>query len=157
VPRLPDDEAGGEELTVRQMVEKHARVAQCAVCHQRIDPFGFALEKYDPIGRFRDRDRAGRPVDGRARLQDGTSFEDADGLRHYLLTRRRDDFLRQFCRKLLGYALGRAVILTDQPLIDEMLSALKANDYHVSAALLAIVQSKQFRYIGATGVTEANR
>ena len=68
--------AGGgnrrRRLTVRQMVEKHARVAECAVCHQRIDPFGFALEKYDPIGRFRDKDLAGRPIDAKAKLKDGT-------------------------------------------------------------------------------------
>ena len=145
VPKLPDDETAAENLTVRQLTERHTRVAACAVCHQRIDPFGFALEKYDPIGRFRDKDAAGRPADCKARLRDGTEFDGVDGLRNYLLTRRKDDFLRHFCTKLLGYALGRSVALSDQPLIDEMVAGLKADDYRVSAAVLVVVRSKQFR------------
>ena len=153
VPQLPQEETAGE-ATVRQMVEKHARVAQCAVCHQRIDPFGFALEKYDPIGRFRDKDLAGRPVDARVRLKDGTEFEGLDGLRTYLLTRRREDFQRHFCQKLLGYALGRSVSLSDQPLLDEMLDRLKKNDYRLSAAVHAVVRSKQFRYHRGLGATK---
>jgi hypothetical protein len=145
VPRLPEEETGGEE-TVRQMVERHARVAECAVCHQRIDPFGFALEKYDPIGRFRDKDLGGRPIDARARLRDGTEFEDVEGLRRYLLTQRREEFQRHFCRKLLGYALGRTVTLSDQPLLDEMIGRLKKNDGRLSAAIQTVVESRQFRY-----------
>ncbi len=144
VPRLPEEETKTEE-TVRQIVEKHARIPQCAVCHQRIDPFGFALEKFDPIGRFRDKDLAGRPVDAKARLKDGTEFDGLDGLREYLLKKRRDEFRRHFCRKLLGYALGRSVSLSDQVLIDEMLDALKKDD-RISTAVLTIVRSKQFRY-----------
>jgi mono/diheme cytochrome c family protein len=145
VPRLPEEETGGENLTVRQLVEKHARVTQCAVCHVRIDPFGFALEKYDAIGRLRDRDRGGRPLDTRAQLRDGTRFEGLEGLRTYLLTQRKDDFLRQFCRKLLGYALGRTVTLSDQPLVEEMLAGLRANGHRFSAAVLPIIRSPQFR------------
>ena len=57
---------------------------------------------------------------------DGTEFDGLDGLRDYLLTKRRDAFLRQFCRKLLGYALGRGVQLSDEPLLDEMQTQLKA-------------------------------
>ena len=129
VPKLPDDETATENLTVRQLVERHTRVAACAVCHQRIDPFGFSLEKYDPIGRFRDKDAGGRPIDCKAKLRDGTQFDGVDGLRHYLLTRRKEDFLRHFCTKLLGYALGRSVTLSDRPLVDEMIAGLKANDY----------------------------
>jgi hypothetical protein len=146
VPRLPEEETGGDNLTVRQLVEKHARVAQCAVCHVRIDPFGFALEKYDPIGRLRDKDLGGRSIDTRAQLRDGTRLDGIDGLRDYLLKQRKDDFLRQFCRKLLGYSLGRSVTLSDQPLLDAMLAGLHRNDYRVSAAVLAVVESRQFRY-----------
>ncbi len=145
VPRLPEEETAGD-ATVRQMVEKHARVAECAVCHQRIDPFGFALENYDSIGRFRDKDLAGRPIDTKVRLRDGTAFEGIDGLRHYLLAQRGEVFQRHFCRKLLGYALGRTVTLSDEPLLDEMAAALKKNDGRLSAAVLAVVQSRQFRY-----------
>jgi mono/diheme cytochrome c family protein len=145
VPKLPDDVTSGDELTVRQLTEKHTRVAECAVCHQRIDPYGFALEKYDPLGRLRDKDLGGRPIDCAARLRDGTQFNGVEGLRRYLLDQRKDDFLRHFCTKLLGYALGRSVALADQPLIDDMVAGLKANDYRVSVAIMAIIRSKQFR------------
>ena len=57
---------------------------------------------------------------------DGAEFDGLDGLRDYLLTVRREAFLRQFCRKLLGYALGRAVQLSDEPLLAEMQTELKA-------------------------------
>ena len=147
VPRLPEEESGTAGLSTRQLVEKHASVPSCAVCHQRIDPFGFALERYDPIGRRRERDSGGRAIDARAKLRDGTTFEDLDGLRTYLLTKKKDVIIRLFCRKLLGYALGRAVTLSDQGLIDEMVGELNRNGGRVSSAVLAIVRSKQFRSI----------
>jgi hypothetical protein len=146
VPQLPDDEAATDGLTVRQLVEKHRGAASCAACHSRIDPFGFALEAYDPIGRLRQKDLGDRPVDTRAELKDGTRFEGLDGLKDYLLARRKEEFRRQFCRKLLGYALGRAVQLSDEPLIDEMLRRLGASGDRFSAALETIVRSKPFRY-----------
>jgi hypothetical protein len=145
VPLLPEEESSGDG-TVRQMVERHARIAECAVCHQRIDPFGFSLENFDPIGRFRDKDLGGRPIDTKVHLKDGKEFEGLDGLRRYLLTQRGEEFARHFCQKLLGYALGRSVILSDQPLLDEMMDALKKNDYRLSVAIQTIAQSKQFRY-----------
>ena len=147
VPRLPEDEKGNDGLTMRQLVEKHTRVAECAVCHVRIDPYGFALERYDPIGRFRDKDLGGLAVDSRAKLRDGTEFEGIDGLRQYLLTRKKDVFIRNFSKKLLGYSLGRAVTLSDQPLVEEMIAEMNKNDGRITAAVQAIVRSSQFRMI----------
>ena len=147
VPRLPEEESGNDGLTMRVLVERHTRVAECATCHVRIDPFGFALEKYDPIGRLRDKDLGGLPVDTHVRLKDGTEFDGIDGLRTYLLTKKKDVIVRLFCRRLLGYALGRAVTLSDQPLIDEMVAELNRHEGRVSAAILAIVRSPQFRMI----------
>lgn len=147
VPVLPDDESATAGLTVRQLVEKHSSDPKCMVCHQRIDPFGYSLEGYDAIGRFREKDLGNRPIDTRVKTMDGAKFEGLDGLRKYLLTVRRDAFVRQFCRKLLGYALGRAVQLSDEPLLAEMQASLKANDYRVLTALEAIVRSRQFREI----------
>ena len=146
VPELPEDEAAGP-LTVRQMVEKHAQVKQCAVCHQRIDPLGFALEQYDTIGRWREKDLGGRPVDANTRLKNGTRIEGIDGLRRYLLTQRKADFVRQFCRKLLGYALGRRTLLSDRQLLGAMAAALEKNDGRLSAAVLTLVRSKQFQFV----------
>ncbi len=89
----------------------------------------------------------GQPVDTRSRLPDGTEIEGVDGLRGYLLADRREAFVRQFCRKLLGYALGRGVQLSDEPLLDEMRTQLQAHDDRVSAAIETIVRSPQFRQI----------
>jgi hypothetical protein len=147
VPPLPADEAALEGLTVRQLVEKHTSDAKCSVCHQRIDPIGFALEGFDAIGRRREKDLGDRPINTQVKVMDGAEFADLDGLRTYLLTVRREAFLRQFCRKLLGYSLGREVQLSDEPLLADMQTELKARDYRVIAALELIVRSRQFREI----------
>jgi hypothetical protein len=146
VPQLPEDEAT-EKLTVRQLTEKHSTDPKCYVCHRRIDAYGFSLEAFDAIGRFRDRDLGGRPIETHAKTMEGAEFDGLDGLRNYLLTQRRDAFLKQFCRKLLGYSLGRGVMLSDGPLISEMRDQLKKHDYRFGAAVETIVRSKQFREI----------
>jgi hypothetical protein len=147
VPLLPEDEASGGGLTVRQLVERHSRDAKCAGCHVRIDPLGYALESFDAIGRFREKDVNGQPVETRAKLQDGTEFDGPEGLRRYLLTTRRDAVLRQFTRKLLGYALGRGIQLSDEPLLDEIRERLEKCDFRISAAVETIVRSRPFREI----------
>jgi hypothetical protein len=146
VPQLPEME-GTDKLTTRQLVEKHVSVPSCAVCHVRIDPFGFALEKYDPIGRLRDKEVTGLPIDARSKLKDGTEFEGIDGLRDYLLAKKKDVVVRLFCRRLLGYALGRAVTLSDTALLDEMVGELNKNGGKVSAVVQAVVRSPQFRMV----------
>ena len=146
VPQLPEDEAT-ETLTVRQLTEKHASDPKCYGCHKRIDPYGYSLEAYDAIGRFREKDLGGRPIDVKTKVMDGSEIDGLEGLRRYLLTTRRDAFLKQFCRKLLGYSLGRGVLLSDAPLITEMRAQLKEHDYKVSAAMETIVRSRQFREI----------
>lgn len=146
VPQLPEDE-GAEALTMRQLTERHSSDPKCAGCHRRIDAFGFALEGFDAIGRHRQADMRGRSIETRARVMDGSEIEGLEGLRSYLLTTRRDAFLTQFCRKLLGYALGREVMLSDRPLLAEMRDELEAHDYRFAAAIETIVRSKQFREI----------
>jgi hypothetical protein len=138
VPILPEQPPEG--LTERQLIEKHSTDANCAGCHRRIDPFGFALEGFDAIGRS-------RKADTKVILPDGSRVDGLDGLRSYLLDNRRDDFLRQFCRKLVGYALGRSVQLSDKPLIASMLTQLKTGDHNVGAAIELIVRSPQFREV----------
>jgi hypothetical protein len=147
VPQLPDDETATEGLTVRQLVERHASDARCAVCHRRIDPLGFSLEEFDAIGRRREKDLGDRPIDTRATTVDGAEFAGLDGLRNYLLTSRREAFLRQFCKKLLGYALGRSMQLSDEPLLAQMQRELEAHEYQFAAAVETIVTSRQFREI----------
>ena len=140
VPQLPDDVPEG--LTARQLIEKHSSVAACAKCHVKIDPFGFALEQYDAIGRLR-----AASVDTRTKLEDGTEIDGIEGLREYLLTKRRNDVVRQFCRKLLGFALGREVQLSDEPLLDRMVKRLSENQFRFHIAVEEVVLSDQFRKI----------
>jgi hypothetical protein len=154
VPRLPEEEGGADQLTMRQLVEKHTKDPSCAGCHQRIDPYGFALERYDPIGRLRTIDFGGLPVDAKATLRDGAKFEGIDGLRTYLLTQKREVITRIFCRRLLGYALGRSVTLSDTQLLNQMVSALNANQGKVGAAIQTIVRSPQFRMIRGSNFSE---
>ena len=140
-----------EGLTERQLIERHSSEAACAKCHARIDPFGFALENFDAIGRRRERSSTGLSIDSQTILPDGTRIEGLDGLRDYLVETRRQDVLRQFCRKLLGYAIGRELQLSDEPLLDEMMDRLAKQDYRFFVAVETIVLSDQFRMKRATG------
>ena len=143
VPKL--DESVASAQSVRERLERHRADKACASCHDKIDPLGFALEAFDPIGRLRARDEAGIPVDTSAKTRDGRTFQGADGLRPYLASR-EEEFLGVFCRKLLGYALGRTVLPTDQPLLDTMKRRLQKEDGTFSTAVLAVVESKQFTH-----------
>ena len=146
VPRLPEDEAT-EKLTVRELTQRHTTDPRCATCHVRIDGYGFVLEGFDAIGRSRTRDLGDRPIDTVAKVFDGTTVDGAAGLRSYLLTKKRDVVVNQFCRKLLGYSLGRSVMLSDKPLLAEMQAQLRNHDYRFTAALETMVRSRQFREI----------
>ena len=107
VPQLPESELDTGGLTMRQITEKHRSVESCAKCHDRIDPFGFALERLrcdrPPP---RQTDLGGRPIDTQVTLKDGTAFADIDGLRDYLLSQAprgvRAPFLPQAARLLAG-------------------------------------------------------
>ena len=142
-----------EGLTERQMTHRHSSDPACAKCHLRIDPFGYALEGFDAIGRLRIQDAAGLPIDTKTVLFDGTPIAGLDELKHYLGTTRREAFIRQFTKKLLGYSLGRAVLLSDEPLLTEIQQQLDQSDHHVGLALEAIVRSPQFREIRGREMT----
>ena len=145
VPPLPESETEAD-LTVRELVERHRTIPECAHCHERIDAFGFSLEGFDAIGRRRDKDLGGRLIDVNVELKNGTRFSGESGLRTYILEARRNDFLKHFCRKLLGYSLARGVQFSDEPLLEEMMTNLKSNDYRFSVAIETIVRSQQFRF-----------
>nr|MDQ3332096.1 DUF1592 domain-containing protein [Planctomycetota bacterium] len=155
IPQLPD-EIATDGLTVRELVERHSSDPRCAGCHVKVDPFGFALERFDSIGRLRDKDETGRAIDVRSTLENGTTLSGIDGVRDHLLQGRRDAVVKQFCRKLLGYALGRSVRLSDEPLLEEMQRRLKEQDYRFSDAVEMIVRSPQFREIRGRDVEVAH-
>jgi hypothetical protein len=140
VPQLP--ETVPEGLTARQLIERHSSSPECARCHVKVDPYGFALEQYDVLGRIRS-----NPVDTSTTLADGQKIKGIGGLRRYLLEERRDDIVRQFCRKLLGFSLGRETRLSDEPLLDTMMVRLEQNEYRFHTAVETIVLSPQFRQI----------
>jgi hypothetical protein len=144
VPTLPEEAPEG--LSERQLIERHSSDVRCAGCHKRIDPFGFALEGFDAIGRT-------RAADTKSMTFDGTAVEGLAGLRDYLTNQRRADFLRQFTRKLLGYSLGRSVQLSDQPLID---SLSKTEGGLVGMMIEQIVRSPQFREIRGRDSVSSN-
>ena len=156
VPQLPTDEFTTDGLTVRQLVSKHTNDPSCSSCHERIDPFGFALEGFDTIGRLRETDLAGRPIDTKTILPDGSAIQGITGLRNYLLGKKLKNVIRQFCRKLLGYAIGRELQLSDEPLVSAIQKKLRKNNYHFSVAIEMIVQSRQFREIRGKNSYKAN-
>jgi hypothetical protein len=140
VPQLPESVPTG--LTARQLIEHHSSVPACAKCHAKIDPFGFSLEQFDALGR-----RQTNPVDTRTKLENGRELEGLNGLRDHLLKDRQADVIRQFCRKLLGFALGRELQLSDEVLLDKMTRQLQAEGFRFSVAVEQIVTSDQFRKI----------
>jgi hypothetical protein len=141
---IPADDALPDGLTVRQRLEAHRTGAACVNCHSRIDPLGFALEHYDPIGRWREEYRDGQPIDSSGVLNDGTQITGLDGLREYL-RREEPQFHRNLAVKLLGYALGRAEIVTDRPLIHQITDDLE-HDGRFSDVVVRIAASRQFGY-----------
>ena len=149
VPQLAETVPAG--LTERQLIELHSENASCARCHEKIDPLGFALEEFDAVGRFRAVDSGGQRIDASTTLPDGTALTGVEGLRDWLLASQREAFVRQFARKLLGYALGRSVQLSDEPLLAAIVAEVVAEDptQQAGSARLVemIVTSPQFRSI----------
>lgn len=143
----PLSETVTEGMTERQMIERHSSDPACIKCHMRVDPYGYALEGFDAIGRFRTQDAAGLPIVTKTVLFDGTPVEGFDDLKSYIGKTRRASFVRQFTKKLLGYSLGRSVQLSDEPLLTEILTKLDMHDYQVDLAVESIVLSPQFRQI----------
>jgi hypothetical protein len=144
VPELPEKESD-TKLTIRELLREHVSDSQCALCHKHFDYLGLAMEGFDPIGRFRSMDLAGRPVDNLVTLPGGETARGIPGLIRYITEHRKQEFVQTMCRKFVGYALGRSVELSDQPLLDTMELKLKQNDYRFSVMFDLLVNSSQFR------------
>lgn len=141
---IPADDALDDGLTVRQRLEAHRRDVSCQNCHSRIDPLGFALEQFDPIGRWREKYTDGNPIDTTGVLSDGAAIQGVEGLKDYLKANQKL-FHRTLCTKLVGYALGRGESIYDVSLIEEMLADLPAEDRFASL-VEHIVTSRAFRF-----------
>jgi hypothetical protein len=133
--------------TLRQRMEQHRANPNCAVCHAKLDPLGFGLENYDPIGAWRTQD-GGLPIDASGELPDGSRFSGPEQLKDLLLAR-QDAFVHTFAEKLLTYALGRGLEPYDRCTVDDVVAAARADGYRFSSFVLAIIASDAFRHRGA--------
>jgi hypothetical protein len=143
VPELPKDEAT-MDLPLREMLARHRENAACASCHSRFDSFGLAFENYGPVGERRTEDLAGRAVDTEATFPGGVKASGFSGVQEYIREHRQDDYIDNFSRKLLSYALSRTLILPDEPLVERMQDRLARNKYRFSTLVEIIVTSPQF-------------
>ena len=144
VPPLDEDRDGGAGLPMRERMAQHRANPACAACHQLMDPAGLAMENFDAIGRWRERDAARRPIDVSGSLPGGHEFEGVGGLRQALLAR-PELFVRTMTEKLLTFALGRGVDHADAPAVRQILREAARNDNRFSSLVLAVVESTPFQ------------
>ncbi|MFN3242856.1 MAG: DUF1592 domain-containing protein [Planctomycetota bacterium] len=140
---LPRDDKNARGRTLREQLEHHRRRSSCAACHVEMDALGFALENYDALGRWRDQDVNGKPIDCAAELPDGTRLDGPVALRDALLAR-ADDFVRAFAKNLLVHGVGRDMLLHDEAELQRIVAHTRANGDRFSALLDAVVTSPLF-------------
>ena len=148
-PKVP----GIDKATVRDRLEAHRRLPQCATCHDKIDPLGFALENFDAHGRWRThygfgyQGRVGDNdprVNASGRLPDGREIDGVRDLQQRLLED-HDQFLSCMTEKLMIFALGRGLAFSDRVERDRLVANLKHNGYHLRLLIKEIVRSDLFR------------
>jgi hypothetical protein len=144
VPELPADESKLGELSLPQLLARHRADKSCAGCHRRFDAIGLVFEGFGPVGERRAKDLGGRAVETAADFPDGKARSGISGLRAYLRDQRQDDFVNNFCGKLLSYALGRSLMLSDKRTLDEMRDRLAREGYAIGSVVETIVMSPQF-------------
>jgi hypothetical protein len=143
VPELPRDEAK-LDLPLRDVLARHRENPACASCHVRFDSFGLALEGFGPIGERRTTDLAGRPVATEAVFPNGAEGVGYEGVQGFIRQYRQKDFVDNLSRKLLAYALGRSLLLSDDLTLDRMKTQLGKNGSRFSSLAVSIVTSPQF-------------
>lgn len=130
--------------TIRDRLRKHRSVATCYDCHRKIDPMGFALENFDPIGRWRDRYNRRLQVDAAGELPDGRRFQNVIGFKRLLLDRRRQ-FATALTAKLLAYATGRRTGPSDRPTIDRIVKESAERHNGFRDLIISVATSRRFR------------
>jgi hypothetical protein len=144
LPNVPDlkDNTVSATLSVRERLAEHRANAQCASCHNLIDPPGFALENFDAVGRWRTLEE-GQPVDASGGLPDGSKFTGVSGLEEGLLSR-PEIFAGTLTEKLLTFALGRGVEHYDGPAVRKIVRDAQADNYRFSSIIAGITKSTPF-------------
>jgi hypothetical protein len=140
---LEEDPKAAKPTTLRQRLEMHRANPVCASCHKIMDPMGFALENFDLVGAWREKD-AGMPIDSTGQLADGTPLHGAADLRQAVLAR-SDAFMTVATEKLLIYALGRPLHPTDMSTVRAIVRAAAGNGQKFSSLVLGVVNSAPFR------------
>ena len=144
VPALKPHAADGRKLTIREAMEEHRNNPVCSSCHSRMDPIGFALENFDGVGEWRDKD-GGVPIDASGRLPHGEQFNGASGLTKLLLEKHKGEFIETVTEKLMIYALGRGMAPDDKPAIRAVTRKAAEHNYRMSAFVEAVVESVPFQ------------
>lgn len=142
----------GKPVSVRARLDQHRNSENCASCHSRVDPFGIALENYDAIGKWRDRQngegmRGGGNdplLDVSGRLPDGREFRSVQEFKAALLAE-QEAFVRGFTEKLLCYALGRPIGYGDHLVVERIAAHAKQHDYRLQELIQATVACEFFQ------------
>ena len=143
VPPLPKPEKEDANLTLRERFSAHRERADCAGCHEKLDPLGFALENFDPVGRWRDDYEGGLRVDSEGVLFRRHEFGDVVEFKDAIL-KERQRFVRALAGHMLAFALGRELSPSDSPALDRVAEATAAREYRMKAMIKAIVLSEPF-------------
>ncbi|MBL8797046.1 MAG: DUF1592 domain-containing protein [Planctomycetia bacterium] len=146
----------GRPLTIREKLDLHGKQGtSCANCHLKMDPLGYALEKFDPIGRLREKD-GNQPVENTGKLPDGTELKGVESLKQVLL-QRKDQFTRNLVEQLLTYALGRDLQSYDLPSVRRITTTVIEKQYRADVLIEEIVLSYPFRHKRAPREDESVR
>jgi len=143
IPALNDQKTQAKVATMRERMSAHRANPACAACHSMIDPAGFALERFDAIGRSREVDESFNALDTTGVLPDGTPFDGVAGLRAALVER-PERFATTVTEKLLTYALGRGLDFYDMPAVRRIVREAAADDYGMQSVIVGIVNSYPF-------------
>jgi hypothetical protein len=155
-PNVPPLEKEGVVATgtLRHQMEQHRADPNCASCHARMDPIGFALENFDGIGQWRTEDGDAK-IDASGKLVTGESFTNPLQLVDILGKARKDDFVRCLSEKMLTYGLGRGLEYYDYAAIQKIAKGVKDNDYHFSSLVMEVVNSVPFQMERGEGAVAA--
>jgi hypothetical protein len=136
-------------MTFRERFEAHRENVTCARCHEKIDPLGFALDGYDRNGRYLLASYGKRgnqpPIDTSGKLPSGEEFEDFQGLKRILLTKKREQVVRNLTSQLLSYALCRKIGRGDQPVVEEISRKVTLENSTWKELLIEVANSPPFR------------
>ncbi len=144
VPPLDQqDQSAIKNLTLRERTELHRTNPVCANCHKILDPIGFGLENFDAIGRWRERDSNGKPIDAAGELPGGEHFSSPKDLKA-IIAGRTDALSRNMVEKLLAYSLGRRLEGYDEIVVDKLVQDVGADGYRMQTLIKSVVTSYPF-------------